>query len=324
KAQLLAKLRTKQILAQPTLAELAIATATILHKSTTKHSGGGIPISTREYSELTELVQEKDSTIQQLKAELDEVKANRQAVAETPDNTISSQLNLMQKEMESLRTAYQSIEQKYSNAVTELESYKQLVEKQASEINVLKNGNTSVKVTEDSTPTETFQPNDIVRIIASSNQALVNQIGIFREVEIEETPLGTRERAVVVLDPGTRFQIPVRIANYQQSLEKLAITKSEFLVFAQAEDLVEQNKDLQTRIEHKESKIDEAVCQIGRCLAQLGVPGWYEKGVYIDDQGRTHSDARALEEGVKAIAEILVNIEAQVSYSEQSDEDIEF
>ncbi|MBD3558308.1 DNA (cytosine-5-)-methyltransferase, partial [Planktothrix sp. FACHB-1355] len=324
KAQLLAKLRTKQIFAQPTLAELAIATATILHKPTTKNAGGGIPISTREYSELTELVQEKDSTIQQLKAELDEVKANRQTVVETPDNTISSRLDVMQQEMESLRTAYQSIEQKYSNALTELESYKQLTQKQASEINALKNSNTSVQTTDNTSTAQTFQPNDIVRIIANSNQALVNQMGIFREVEIEELPLGTRERAVVVLSPGTRFQIPVRIANYQQSLEKLAITKEEFLVFAQAEDLVEQNKDLESRIEHKESKIDEAVCQIGRCLAQLGIPGWYEKGVYIDSQGRTHSDAIALEEGVKTIAEILVNLETQVSYSEQSDEDIEF
>ncbi|MCL1474467.1 hypothetical protein [Argonema antarcticum] len=319
KAQLLAKLRTKQILAQPTRAELAIACATILHKSTTKHSGGGIPISTREYSELTELVQEKDSTIQQLKVELDNVKALQAADKKDTEAPISDRLDDLQQEMESLRQSYQSIEQEYSRAMTELESYKQLVEKQADQIDSLTNSNPSVATTP-----PIFQPNDIVRIVENPNNALVNEIGIFKEVEIEDTICGSREKAVVVLKPGTKFQFPARIGNYEQSLAKIQLTTAEFKLLVEAEELARQNQDLTESVNYKEEKIDLAICQIGGCLNRLGVPGWYEKGVYIDPEGYTYSDARALEEGVKAIIEILVNIEAQPSYSVQPDEDIEF
>ena len=55
KAELLAKLRTKQFDVQPTTGEIAIAVSSYLHKYKTKHSGGGISITTREYNELTEL-----------------------------------------------------------------------------------------------------------------------------------------------------------------------------------------------------------------------------------------------------------------------------
>lgn len=319
KAQLLAKLRTKQIFAQPTLAEIAVACATILHKPTTKHSGGGIPISTREYSELTELVQEKDTTIQQLKTELDNVKVKLAADQKDTDEPISSRLDYMQQDLETLRQSYQSIEQKYSTAITELESYKQLVQKQADQIDSLKKGNPDAATT-----SQTLQLNDIVRIVESPHNALVNQIGIFKEVETEETIFGPREKAIVVLNPGTKFEFPSRIANYQKSLAKTQLTQAEFQLLVEAEELARQNKDLTETVSYKEEKIDSAVCQIGRCLDRLGVPGWHEKGVYIDDQVRTYSDGRALSEGVIAIAEILGKITAQVSYSQQPDEDIEF
>lgn len=307
KAELLAKLRTRQVFAQPTVSELAVACATILYKPTTKHSGGGLSITTREYSELTELVQEKDSVIRQLKAELDETKAKQEVSSDEKDDNISSQLTLMQQQMESLRQSYESLEKKYSAAVAELESYKQTLSSQQDSRGEVE--------------TPTFVPGDIVRIVKSPIAALVNAIGIFKQVEIEETICGPREQAVVIIKPGTKFQMPVYINNYQESLVKMPLTEPEFKLLARAEYLTTENEELSGRISYKDEKIDEAVYQLGRCLDRLGVPGWYKEGEYIDETGFSYQNGRALSEGIKAIAEILSKLEP---CPEVSTEEIDF
>ena len=293
KAELLAKLRTKNVDAQPTTGEIAVAVATCLQKATTKHSGGGIPITTREYSQLTELVQEKDSVIQQLKAELDETKTNRED--NDKDDNISSQLMLMQQQMESLRQAYESLEKKYSAAVSELETYKQKLPSQ--------------QYSKDEVKAQTFEPGDIVRIVKSPIAALVNGIGIFKQVEIENTICGPREQAVVIINPSTKFQMPVYINNYQDSLVKMPLTEAELKQLVQAEYLADKNQELAEINEYFDEQINEAVYQLGRCLDRLGVPGWDKEGAYIDEDGFTHQKGIALSEGIKVMAEILAKLE---------------
>ncbi|MBE9224064.1 DNA cytosine methyltransferase [Phormidium sp. LEGE 05292] len=293
KAELLAKLRTKNVDAQPTTGEIAVAVATCLQKPTTKHGGGGIPITTREYSQLTELVQEKDSVIQQLKAELDETKANREN--NDKDDNISSQLMVMQQQIESLHQAYESLEKKYSEAISELETYKQILPSQPD--------------SKDEVKAQTFEPGDIVRIVKSPIDALINDIGIFKQVEIENTICGPREQAVVILRPSTKFQMPVYISNYQESLLKMPLTEAELKQLVQAEYLANKNQELSEINEYFGEQINEAVYQLGRCLDRLGVPGWDKEGEYVDESGFTHQKGKALSQGIKAMAEILANVE---------------
>ncbi|MFB2921243.1 hypothetical protein [Aerosakkonema funiforme] len=243
KAELLAKLRTKNVDAQPTTGEIAVAVATCLQKPTTKNSGGAIPITTREYSELTELIQQQNTTIQQLKAELDEIKTAKQTNEE-----IDAKLAQLQ----------------------------QTITEQAAEIERLQTENQTKQ--SDTTTTKTqpeFKAGDVVRITTRhSNPAYRNQLGIFQKSYLEENCCKQYTVAIILINPGTEKQ--QNIEALPEALLPVDMTQTELRQLVKYESLTQ-------KVNEREHQIGNAAYMIAKCLEKAGVPGWTEKGLIDEE-----------------------------------------
>ncbi|MFB2836493.1 hypothetical protein ACE1CA_18325 [Aerosakkonemataceae cyanobacterium BLCC-F167] len=290
KANLLARLRVKDELnPQPTVAELIIAIATYLHKPTTKHGGGGIPITTREYNELIELVQQQNRTIAALKNEIAEVKENSAPI----DNiSIASELTTLQ---------------------LKLNQYQQLINLQEQQIKALQEQVESASVTtiDETVTVETsnsIEPGTVVKIVKHPIHA--GKLGLFTGSTIVNDWRFDKPVAVgkFVLKPGTKWQFPLEINNYADCVEPSNLTAEQYRQLVELELIAEECKKVKEELSFSQDAIEEAVYQLGKCLVLANVPGWDNCGNFTDEDGTTLSGTNALRTGVTAIAELLSEV----------------
>ncbi|MFB2897416.1 DNA cytosine methyltransferase [Aerosakkonemataceae cyanobacterium BLCC-F50] len=290
KANLLARLRVKDELnPQPTIAELIISIATYLHKLTTKHGGGGIPITTREYNELIELVQQQNRTIAALKTEIAEVKENSAPI----DNiSIASELTTLQ---------------------LKLNQYQQLINSQEQQIKALQEQVESASVTTiDETVTgetnNTIEPGTVVKIVKHPIHA--GKLGLFTGSTTVNDWRFDEPVAVgkVVLKPGTKWQFPLEINNYTDCVEPSNLTLEQYQQLVELELIAEECKKVKEELSFSQDAIEEAVYQLGKCLALANVPGWDNCGNFTDEDGTTLTGTKALRTGVTAITELLSEV----------------
>lgn len=287
KANLLARLRIKNELnPQPTIAEFIISIATYLHKPSRKHGGGGIPITTREYNELIELVQQQNQTIAALKTEITEHQENS-APIET--NAITDELiNLRQK----------------------LTQYEQLIASQEQQIQALQEQvESSCVATIDETVTtkntNTIEPGTVVKIIKHPIHG--GKVELFTGTTIVNDWRFAEPVAVgkIVLMPGTKWQFPLEINNYGECIERSNLTAKQYHQLVELELTAQECKKIKEELSDSQDAITEAVYQLGKCLALANVPGWDDCGNFTDEYGTTLTGTSALRTGVTAIAELL-------------------
>ncbi|MFB2920708.1 DNA cytosine methyltransferase [Aerosakkonema funiforme] len=276
KAQLLAKLRTHEVDAQPTTGEMALAIASYLHKSNTKHNGGGIPITTREYSELTELIQQQNSTIRQLKAELDEAKSHQQQLNQEEVNTKLTQLQ-------------------------------QTITEQAKEIERLRSENQTKQPDKTTAkPQPELNTGDVVRITTRhTNPAYRNKLGIFQKLWLKENWCRQYRVALILINPGTENEETIEA--FPDAILPIEMTQTELQQLAKYESLAQKVTELTQKINAKEHSIGNAAYMIAKCLEKAGVPGWTENGL-IDEEGNIISTVEALGNAASSIDYIFTQI----------------
>jgi DNA (cytosine-5)-methyltransferase 1 len=290
KANLLARLRVKDELnPQPTIAELIIAIATYLHKPTSKHGGGGIPITTREYNELIELVRQQNQTIAALKSEIAEVK----------ENSASIDSNVLAEELTTLRL--------------KLNQYHQLITSQEQQIKTLQEQvESSSATTIDETVTvetsNSIEPGAVVKIVKHPIHG--GKLGLFTGSTTVNDWRFDEPVAVgkVVLMPGTKWQFPLEINNYADCVEPSNLTPEQYQQLVELELIAEECKKVKEELIFSQDAIEEAVYQLGKSLALANVPGWDNCGNFTDENGTTLTGTKALRTGVKAISELLSEV----------------
>ncbi|MFB2897814.1 DNA cytosine methyltransferase [Aerosakkonemataceae cyanobacterium BLCC-F50] len=287
KANLLARLRTKNELnSQPTIAELIISIATYLHKPSSKHGGGGIPITTREYNELIKLVQQQNQTIAALKTEITEHQENS---APTDTNAITDELITLRQK---------------------LTQYQELIASQEQQIKALQEQvqSSCVSTIDETVTTEntnTIEPGTVVKIIKHPIHA--GKIGLFIGTTIVNDWRFAQAVAVgkIVLMPGTKWQFPLEINNYSQCIERSNLTPEQYHQLVELELTAQECKKIKEELSGSQDAITEAVYQLGKCLALANVPGWDDYGNFTDEYGTTLTGTTALRTGVTAISELL-------------------
>ncbi|MFB2835492.1 DNA cytosine methyltransferase [Floridanema evergladense] len=287
KANLLARLRIKDELnPQPTIAELIISIATYLHKPSSKHGGGGIPITTREYNELIELVQQQNQTIAALKTE----------ITEHQENSAPIDTNAITDELITLRQ--------------KLTQYQQLITSQEQQIKALQEQvESSCVATIDETVTtentNTIEPGTVVKIIKHPIHA--GKLGLFTDTTIVNDWRFAQAVAVgkIVLMPGTKWQFPLEINNYSECIERSNLTAEQYHQLVELELTAQECKKIKEELSGSQDAITEAVYQLGKCLALANVPGWDDCGNFTDEYGTISTGTSALRTGVTAIAELL-------------------
>jgi len=290
KTNLLARLRVKDELnPQPTIAELIIAIATYLHKPTTKHGGGGIPITTREYNELIELVQQQNQTIAALKTEIAEVKENSASI---DSNAIASELTTLQLKLTQYQQLIASQEQKIKSLQEQVES-------------------SSVTTIDETVTVETsniIEPGTVVKIVKHPIHA--GKMGLFTGSKIVNDWRFYEPVAVgkVVIMPGTKWQFPLEINNYAECVEPSNLTAKQYQQLVELELIAEECKKVKEELSFSQDAIEEAVYQLGKSLALANVPGWDNCGNFTDEDGTTLSSTNALRTGAIAIYEFLSEV----------------
>lgn len=286
KTNLLARLRVKDELnPQPTIAELIIAIATYLHKPTTKHGGGGIPITTREYNELIELVQQQNRTIAALKSEIAEVKENS---APIDSNAIANELTTLQLKLNQYQQLITSQEQ-------QIKSLQEQVESAIEETVTIEN-------------TNIIEPGTVVKIVKHPIHA--GKLGLFTGSTTVNDWRFDEPVAVgkFVLKPGTKWQFPLEINNYADCVAPSNLTAEQYRQLVELELIAEECKKVKEELSFSQDAIEEAVYQLGKSLALANVPGWDNCGNFTDEDGTTLSGTNALRTGVTAIAELLSEV----------------
>jgi hypothetical protein len=290
KANLLARLRVKDELnPQPTIAELIIAIATYLHKPTTKHGGGGIPITTREYNELIELVQQQNRTIAELKTEITQIQEN---AASIDTSAIASELTTLQ---------------------LKLNQYQQLITSQEQQIKALQEQveSSSVTIIDETVTVETnntIEPGTVVKIVKHPIHS--GKLGLFTGSTTVNDWRFDEPVAVgkFVLMPGTKWQFPLEINNYADCVEPSNLTAEQYRQLVELELIAEECKKVKEELSFSQDAIEEAVYQLGKSLALANVPGWDNCGNFTDEDGTTLTGRNALRTGVTAIAELLSEV----------------
>lgn len=278
KANLLARLRIKDELnPQPTIAELIVAIATYLHKLTTKHGGGGIPITTREYNELIELVQQQNQTIAALKTEITEAQEN---AAPIDTNTIADELTTLRQKLTQYQQLINSQERVESSVTT-----------------------TSETVTTDDI--DTIEPGTVVKIIKHPIHA--GKLGLFTGATIvndwrfaEPVTVGK-----IVLMPDTKWHFPLEINNYSECIERSNLTLKQYRQLVELELIADECKKVKEELSGSQDAITEAVYQLGKCLALANIPGWDDCGNFTDEYGKTLTGTTALRTCTSAITQLL-------------------
>ncbi|MFB2935898.1 hypothetical protein ACE1B6_11650 [Aerosakkonemataceae cyanobacterium BLCC-F154] len=294
KTNLLARLRVKDELnPQPTIAELIIAIATYLHKPTTKHGGGGIPITTREYNELIELVRQQNQTIATLKSEIAEVKENSASI---DSNVLADELNTLQLKL----NQYQQL------IVSQEQQIKSLQEQIESAIDETVNSELSQTVTTENI--NTIEPGTVVKIVKHPIHA--GKMGLFTGSTIVNDWRFDEPVAVgkFVLKPGTKWQFPLEINNYAECVEPSNLTPEQYQQLIELELIAEECKKVKDELSFSQDAIEEAVYQLGKSLALANVPGWDNCGIFTDEDGTSLSGTKALRTGAIAIYELLSEV----------------
>ncbi|MFB2895395.1 DNA cytosine methyltransferase [Aerosakkonemataceae cyanobacterium BLCC-F50] len=285
KANLLARLRIKDELnPQPTIAELIVAIATYLHKPTTKHGGGGIPITTREYNELIELVQQQNQTIAALKTEITEHQEN---AAPIDTNAIADELTTLRQK---------------------LTQYQQLIASQEQQIKALQEQVQSSITTDETVTTDdtdTIEPGTVIKIIKHPIHA--GKLGLFTGATIVNDWRFAEPVAVgkIVLMPGTKRHFPLEINNYNECVERSNLTLEQYRQLVELELIADECKKVKEELNCSQDAIAETVYQLGKCLALANVPGWDDCGNFTDEYGKTLTGTTALRTCTTAIAELL-------------------
>jgi DNA-binding transcriptional MerR regulator len=286
KTNLLARLRVKDELnPQPTIAELIIAIATYLHKPTTKHGGGGIPITTREYNELIELVRQQNQTIAALKTEIAEVKDNS---APIDSSAIANELTTLQLKLNQYQQLINSQEQQIKSLQEQVES--------------------AIEETVTTENTNTIEPGTVVKIVKHPIHA--GKLGLFTGSTTVNDWRFDEPVAVgkIVLKPGTKWQFPLEINNYAECVEPSNLTAEQYQQLVELELIAEECKKVKEELGFSQDAIEEAVYQLGKSLALANVPGWDNCGNFIDEDGTTLSGTKALRTGAIAIYELLSEV----------------
>lgn len=285
KANLLARLRIKgELNPQPTIAELIVAIATYLHKPTTKHGGGGIPITTREYNELIELVQQQNQTIAALKTEITEHQEN---AAPIDTNAIADELTTLRQK---------------------LTQYQQLIASQEQQIKALQEQVQSSITTDETVTTEdtdTIEPGTVVKIVKHPIHA--GKLGLFTGATIVNDWRFAEPVAVgkIVLMPGTKWHFPLEINNYNECIERSNLTLEQYRQLVELELIADECKKVKEELSGSQDAIIETVYQLGKCLALANIPGWDDCGNFTDEYGKTLTGTTALRTCTTAIAELL-------------------
>ncbi|MFB2917930.1 hypothetical protein [Aerosakkonema funiforme] len=323
KAQLLGKLRTFQVDAQPTTGELAIAIASHLYKSSTKRNGGGIQITAREYSELTELIQQQSITIQQLKAELDLLREQQPSTGSTTatakaDSNTSEELSRLRQEIQALRQTYESLQQMYNAGNAQLAEYKQLVQEK------------TVLLSQQETASNTNSP--------AAPPKEKNNIGCdMRVIVVNHDTWGGYPGTVVQKwsrDPDSWWVVLDYIAAKGQTQKILLKTSSLIPELPEYEPLqkqlskfeekiIEQRLELQEyrqiiaeKEQQKEKEIETIASEFGLVAELLGWSGWTTRGGYRSTDGQRYSGLEAFK--------AFINDMRDANASNPVEDDIEF
>lgn len=302
KANLLARLRVKDELnPQPTIAELIIAIATYLHKPTSKHGGGGIPITTREYNELIELIRQQNQTIAELKTEITQIQENA-----APIDSSAIMLHNAIPNASELTTLRLKLNQYQQLIASQEQQIKTLQEQGQSAIDETVNSELSRTVTTENT--NTIEPGTVVKIVKHPIHA--GKIGLFTGSTTVNDWRFNEPVAVgkVVLKPETKWQFPLEINNYAECVEPSNLTAEQYQQLVELELIAEECKKVKEELSFSQDVIEEAVYQLGKSLALANVPGWDNCGNFIDEDGTTLTGTNALRTGVTAIAELLSEV----------------
>ncbi|HEY9849111.1 MAG TPA: DNA (cytosine-5-)-methyltransferase [Leptolyngbyaceae cyanobacterium] len=324
KAQLLAKLRTHEVDAQPTTGEMAIAIASYLHKSNTKHNGGGIPITTREYSELTELIQQQNATIRQLKAELDllrKEKSSPAAATVKADDNKTEELNQLRQDIQTLRQTYESLQQMHAAANAQLAESQQLAREKTALLDEFKT--TKSNSNSDSSTTNITRTNNIeigARIIVINHDMWTGYAG-----EI----VGKWEREPdswwVLLDhlvaQGLTHKTLVKTSNIileipeHEPLRK-ELSNFEQTIIKQRQELQEYQQTVADKEQQQEKEIETIASEFGTLAQLLGWFGWSTRGDYRSTDGQKYTGLEAFK--------AFINDMGNASVPDAMEEDIEF